>query len=67
MTSDRVYRRNVNSELEADLFAFYIDSESRRIELELERAVYEGIILIYDIKKERRRQRVLEYAISLRV
>ncbi|PIN94716.1 hypothetical protein COU56_02450 [Candidatus Pacearchaeota archaeon CG10_big_fil_rev_8_21_14_0_10_31_9] len=67
MTSDRVYRRDVNSELEADLFAFYMDSESRRIDELSKKAVYEGIGLIYDIKKERRKQRVLEYAISLRV
>ena len=67
MNSDTRYTGDINSDLGADLIAFYIDSESRRIELESERAVYEGVVLICDIKKERERQRVLEHVVALKV
>ena len=67
MISDTRYTGDINSDLEADLIAFYLDSESRRIELESERAVYDGIDLVYDIKKEREKLRVLGNVMALKV
>ena len=68
MNSDTKYVGDVNSGLvEADLLGFYIDAESKRIDELSKKAIYEGIRLVYDIREEKERQRVLQHVMDLRV
>jgi len=68
MNSDRKYNGDVNSgALGIVIINLYINAESRRIETLSRKAIDEGIELIDDIRKERRRQRYLAHAMALPV